>query len=232
MNTSYTLKNKIIFSLLFTFCVISIQFAYAEPEFSFEFGTTGTGNDEFDNPTDVIVDKNGRNFYVIDSNNDRIKLNNEIVKITTFFQDKKITTDKLESLLDIRLNDDFNILKDVALIGNKVETNKLLGDTIIESEKNIFYINIINQRLYKLLELFKISDSKNFENFISKIKPPIFWKDKPHFIEQAKKWNSKKIKFVLEKTYSLELSIKTNATINKDILIKKLLVDICDLANA
>ena len=40
------------------------------------------------------------------------------------------------------------------------------------------------------------------------------------------------IKFVLEKTYSLELSIKTNATINKDILIKKLLVDICDLANA
>jgi len=172
------------------------------------------------------------NLIVNNSNNDRIKLNNEIVKITTFFQDKKITTDKLESLLDIRLNDDFNILKDVALIGNKVETNKLLSDTIIESEKNIFYINIINQRLYKLLELFKISDSKNFENFISKIKPPIFWKDKPHFIEQAKKWNSKKIKFVLEKTYSLELSIKTNATINKDILIKKLLVDICDLANA
>ena len=56
MNTSYTLKNKIIFSLLFTLCIASIQFAYAEPEFSFEFGTTGTGNDEFDNPTDVIID--------------------------------------------------------------------------------------------------------------------------------------------------------------------------------
>jgi DNA-binding beta-propeller fold protein YncE len=74
MNTSYTLKNKIIFSLLFTLCIASIQFAYAEPEFSFEFGTTGTGNDEFDNPTDVIVDKNGKNFYVVDSNNDRISV--------------------------------------------------------------------------------------------------------------------------------------------------------------
>jgi DNA-binding beta-propeller fold protein YncE len=74
MNASYTLKNKIIFSLLFTLCLVSIQFAYAEPEFSFKFGTTGTGNEELNNPTDVIVDKNGRNIYVVDNNNDRINV--------------------------------------------------------------------------------------------------------------------------------------------------------------
>ena len=55
MNTSHTLKNKIIFSLLFTLCIVSIQFAYAEPEFSFEFGTTGTGEDEFDNHCAINV---------------------------------------------------------------------------------------------------------------------------------------------------------------------------------
>ena len=48
--------------------------AYAEPEFSFKFGSTGTDNDEFDKPTDVIVDKNGKNIYIVDSNNDRISI--------------------------------------------------------------------------------------------------------------------------------------------------------------
>jgi len=74
LNTSHTLKNKIIFSLLFTLCLVSIQFAYAEPEFSFKFGTTGTGNGQLNNPTDVILDKNGKNIYVVDSNNDRISV--------------------------------------------------------------------------------------------------------------------------------------------------------------
>ncbi|MGY5144310.1 MAG: fibronectin type III domain-containing protein, partial [Candidatus Nitrosopumilus sp. bin_32a] len=74
MNTSHPLKNKIIFSLLFTLCIVSIQFAYAEPEFSFEFGTSGTGNGQLNNPTDVILDKNGKNIYVVDSNNDRISV--------------------------------------------------------------------------------------------------------------------------------------------------------------
>ena len=68
------MKNKIIFSLLFTLCLVSIQFAYAEPEFSFKFGTTGTGDEELNNPTDVIVDKNGKNIYVVDNNNDRINV--------------------------------------------------------------------------------------------------------------------------------------------------------------
>ena len=62
------------------------------------------------------------------------------------------------------------------------------------------------------------------------IKPPIFWKDKP-ILKQAKKWNSNKIKN-FKKTYNLEIEIKSNLIINKNILIKKLLVDICELANA
>ena len=35
------------------------------------------------------------------------------------------------------------------------------------------------------------------------IKPPIFWKDKPHILEQAKKWNKKRIN-KLSKTFELE----------------------------
>ena len=55
---------------------------------------------------------------------------------------------------------------------------------------------------------------------------------KPAFLKQAKKWNMNKIKKILDKTYSLELEIKSNSIVNKNILLKKLLIDICNLANA
>ena len=39
-------------------------------------------------------------------------------------------------------------------------------------------------------------------------------------------------KKILNKTYNLELEIKSNSIVNKNILLKKLLIDICNLANA
>ena len=163
---------------------------------------------------------------------DRIKLNNELQKIDNFFLDKKLENDKLQVLLDLRVNDNFNILKDEALNGNKNRTNKLLSDTIIDSEKNVLYLNIINQRLSKLAETLELSKTTSLENAISMIKPPVFWKDKPKFLLQAKKWSSSKIKDILNKTYDLEILIKSNSIIDKNLLMKKLLVDICQTANA
>ena len=64
------------------------------------------------------------------------------------------------------------------------------------------------------------------------LKPPIFWKDKDVFMNQAKKWKSDKIKNILNETYKLEIEIKSNAMLNKNVLLKKLLIDICTLANA
>ena len=58
-----------------------------------------------------------------------------------------------EKLLNIKTNNDFDKLKDAALLGDRKDTNKLLSDTILEAEKNIFYLNSINQRLGKLLEI-------------------------------------------------------------------------------
>ena len=103
---------------------------------------------------------------------------------------------------------------------------------MFEPEKNIFYLNIINQRLSKLNQVFLNSVDTSIENAINMIKPPIFWKDKPTITIQAKKWNNQKIRKILEKTYKLEIEIKSNSFINKNILLKKLLIDICQLANS
>ena len=163
---------------------------------------------------------------------DRIKLKNEIEKIISFFIDKKINNKKLELLLNLRENDDFNILKDEAFNGNRIDTNKLLSDTFIETDKNILYLNMISKRLEKLFEIFKLSEKTSIENAINSIKPPIFWKDKPSMILQAKKWDKKKVKDTLIKAYNLEIQIKSSSILNKNILIKKFLLDICDTANA
>ena len=165
-------------------------------------------------------------------NFNRDKLNNELDKIYTFFLEKNIDRNKLEILLDNKINNDFSLLKDEAFNGNKIETNKLLSDTIIDSEKNVLYLNIINQRLLKLNEIFKLIGQTSLEKAIDMLKPPIFWKDKPAFLKQAKKWNMNKIKKILNKTYNIELEIKSNSIVNKNILLKKLLIDICNLANA
>ena len=171
------------------------------------------------------------NMIIENTNLDRVKLDNELDKIITYFTNKKINTDTLGLLLDIRVNDSFNLLKDEALCGNKIKTNKLLSNTVMDDDKNIFYLNIINQRMNKLFETSELVKNLSLENAVNTIKPPIFWKDKPMFMIQAKKWNKNKIKNVLKKIYDLEVKIKSNSIINKNILVKKLLIDVCELAN-
>ena len=172
------------------------------------------------------------NIISENSNLDRIKLNNEIDKIITYFQDKKIDEKELEILLDLKINDDFNLLKDEALKGNIHNTNKLLSETMLEEEKNVYYLSLINIRLNKIKELKKLSLNKNIEAAISDLKPPIFWKEKDNFISQVKKWDSHKISKILQRTYDLEVKIKSNSLINKNSLMKKLIVDLCTLANS
>lgn len=171
------------------------------------------------------------NIIIDNSNLDRIKLNNELDKIETYFVNKKIISSELLKLLNLNENDDFNLLKDAALSGNNRITNKLLTSTIIENEKTLFYINNINQRLNKLKELVS-NDIGTIQHAIDTMKPPIFWKDKPTVIEQTKKWNFKKITNAQKKTFDIEIKLKSSSNLNKDILIKKILIDICSMANA
>ncbi len=170
------------------------------------------------------------NLLIDHTNLDRSKLNNELDKIICCFSDKKILSEKLEELLNAKTNSDFNKLKDEAFLGNKINTNKLLAQTTMDNEKNIFYLNIINQKLEKLLQIQKLNTK--IEDAINRLKPPVFWKDKPNLTNQAKKWDKFKVRKILNLTFDIEKELKTNRLIEKNILIKKLLVDICCLANA
>ena len=122
-------------------------------------------------------------------------------------------------ILNLKSNDDFSLIKDSALNGDKKKTNNLLSSFLIEGEKNIHYLYTINRRLRELNEAKTLSENKNVENIIDKLRPPIFWKDRPNFINQFKKWN-KTNQFSFRKTYRNEILIKSSSMINKNVLIK------------
>ena len=133
------------------------------------------------------------NFIIQNTGLERNKVNNELDKITSYFKDKKIDINKIDLLLNIRSSDDFNLLKDEALNGNKIKTNRLLADTIFEIENNVFYLNSINQRIKRLNEIEnEKKENSNVETIVNNLKPPVFWKDKVKLIEQSKKWNKNK----------------------------------------
>ena len=142
------------------------------------------------------------NIILQSSGLDRSRVNNEIEKIKSCFKEKKIESKKIQELLNIRFNDNFNTLKDEALRGNSKMTNRLLADTIFEIENCTFYLHLINQRLKKLKEIEQLKEKNtNLESLISELRPPIFWKDKPMIIEQSKKWDKAKLQFAQKKNF-------------------------------
>jgi DNA polymerase-3 subunit delta len=172
------------------------------------------------------------NLIIQSSGLDRGKIYNEIEKIKHCFKEKKIEIEKLENLLNLKTNDDFSQLKDEAIKGNKFNTNKLLSETIFQTENSVYYLNSINQRINKLNDIENLKHKeKSLDTIINQLKPPVFWKDKPILIEQSKKWNKKRLQEILKKTYNAEIELKSNSMIRKDLLLKMLILDLCSTAN-
>ena len=70
--------KKVLFGILFGLLLLGgvtfSQFSFADLSFSDKFGSTGNDDDEFDQPTDLAITEDGKNLYVVDSKNDRIKM--------------------------------------------------------------------------------------------------------------------------------------------------------------
>ena len=170
-------------------------------------------------------------LIVDNCNLDRVKLYNELNKIKIFFRENKINRNELEILLNAKITDDFNNLRDEAFKGDKLKTNKLLNETNIDSDKSNYYLNSINKRLIKIYEVKNTAKSMDLEEIIATIKPPIFWKDRPTFVAQSKKWDKRKLRLLIDKSSKIELRLKSSHGVNKSTLIKNFIVEICNLAN-
>ena len=167
------------------------------------------------------------NFLIQNSGLDRKTLFYEIEKIKSLFLDKKIQQDKLLDVLNNTYNVDFDSIRDACFSGEKESLNQNLGNAILQNEDAYFYLANLAFRIEKLFDLNEqFKKEKNIEKAIDNIKPPIFWKDKPVFYKQIKKWNVKKLEEAKEALFEAEILIKSGLNNNNNILIKNLVINL------
>ena len=171
------------------------------------------------------------NFLISNSGLNRKTLFHEINKIKSLFSDKNIDIKKLPELLNNNNNLDFDDLRDYCLCAEKEKLNYSLGSVTFQNENAYFYLGILGARIEKLLNLnYLLKKEKNLDKAIDTIKPPIFWKDKPIFYKQMKKWNIKKLKEAKEILFKTELQIKKNSNLNNNVLLKNLIINLYEKA--
>ncbi|MDC3021424.1 DNA polymerase III subunit delta [Pelagibacteraceae bacterium] len=173
------------------------------------------------------------NFLISNSGLNRKTLFHEIKKIKSLFSDKNIDIKKLPELLNNNNNLDFDDLRDYCLSAEKEKLNYSLGSVAFQNENAYFYLGILGARIEKLLNLnYLLKKEKNLDKAIDTIKPPIFWKDKPIFYKQMKKWNIKKLKEAKGTLFKTELKIKKNANLNNNVLLKNLIINLYEKAES
>ena len=134
--------------------------------------------------------------------------------------------------LNIKTNSNFNEITDAALNGDKNSLNRLMGEVEFMQEETFFYLNLISNKIFKLLEIkLNSTNPQNEIELVEGTKSKIFWKDRPIFLAQLKKWNHLKLEEALKKIIDIELAMKSNSLIKKDVLIKDLLIKLCGEAS-
>ena len=167
------------------------------------------------------------NLIISNSKFDRKIIQNEIDKIRSCFIDKNIKKNELEDLLNIKINEDFDKLRDAALSGELRTFDKLLRETEFLPEDSFFNINSLNFRIMKLIEIQRFnSEINNIQEAIENVKPKIFWKDKPIILQQLKKWSLENLLKISNDLAKVEVLMKKNSEIKNDVLIKKFLLKI------
>ena len=160
-------------------------------------------------------------------------INGELIKIKQFFIKKEINKDALTELLNIKSDANFENIRDAAILGQKEKVNKLFGEMPFHTEDNFFYVNQMNSRVSKLLEVKNINeDIKDIELALDTLKPKVFWKDKPIFLRQLEKWDTTKLQVALYQINNVELLMKKNSNIRNDLLVRDLIINLCNKASS
>ena len=160
------------------------------------------------------------NILIERSRGDRKNLNNELQKISNFsLSIKNITLQEMIKLTNLAENYSASELIDHSLAKNTRKTVTILNENNFTDDDNIIIIRTLLSKLKRLVKIHELVDEKNnVDQAVSLFKPPIFWKDKPVITQQIKYWGKNKLKDLIYESNKIELLIKKNSTISKNIL--------------
>jgi len=151
---------------------------------------------------------------------DRKNLNNELGKIETYSLNKKnLSIDEIIRLTNLADNYSASELVDHSLAKNTRKTVTILSENNYSDEDNIIIIRTLLTKLKRLVKICELIDEKNnIEQAVSTFKPPIFWKDKPLVTQQINSWKKDNLKDLIYRANEIELLIKKNSNLAKNIL--------------
>ena len=160
------------------------------------------------------------NVLIERSRGDRKNLRNELQKIESFALNKKsINFQEIIKLTNLADNYSASELIDHCLAKNTKKTVTILNENNYSDEDNMIIIKTLLNKLKRLLKIHDLIDEKsNIDQAVSSFKPPIFWKDKPIVTQQLRSWGKKELKDLIYESNSVELLIKKNSAIAKNIL--------------
>ncbi len=160
------------------------------------------------------------NVLIERSRGDRKNLNNELTKIENFSLDKKnITLQEIIKLTNLADNYSASELVDHSLAKNTRKTVTILNENNFSDEDSIIIIRTLLSKLKRLLKIYELVDEQNnIDQAISLFKPPIFWKDRSLVTQQIRSWGESELKSLIYETNNIELLIKKNSNIAKNIL--------------
>ena len=160
------------------------------------------------------------NVLIERSRGDRKNLNNELDKIESFSSNKKnLSLEEIIKITNLADNYSASELVDHSLAKNTRKTVTILSENNYSDEDNIIIIRTLLAKLKRLVKIYELIDEKNnIEQAISACKPPIFWKDKPLVTQQIQSWKKEHLKNLIYKTNEIELLVKKNSALAKNIL--------------
>ena len=162
------------------------------------------------------------------SNLDRKNIMSNLEKIKIYFEKRILSQNELETLLNTDRNEFFENIRDAALNGEKSRLNGLFDNFVFNKEETFLYLNAINQRLINIKEIQDQNDMhNNLELALNKMRPPIFWKDKPTYMKLLKKWDKKRVLEAIIYLGKIEKEIKNNSSIDQLAIVRNSITNIC-----
>jgi DNA polymerase-3 subunit delta len=160
----------------------------------------------------ISISPSNVNLIVNKCSGDREALVNELQKIEYFSKNgKKIKSENISKLINLKENYSISELIDNCLAKNKKKTISILNENNFSNEDCIIIARSFIIKAKKLLALSKTFESNNNIDFtISSAKPPIFWKEKEITKQQIYKWKPEYIKKLIYSLSEIELQIKKN----------------------
>ncbi|MAI83507.1 MAG: DNA polymerase III subunit delta [Rickettsiales bacterium] len=173
------------------------------------------------------------NFIVKIPMVDRNSLIQETEKIILFYKkENNISIEQIKEIINYQTSKKIDDLIYIILSGKLTFTERIHDNLLKNGVSNIQILNSMSRHFFKLLlykEKLKIESGS--ENAIKHIKPPIFFKNKEKFINQAKIWSKIRICNVIERIHLLEKRIKTEPQ-NVDLQIKFMMFSIAKTSKA